>query len=133
MTYKLTQKDSDSATLREQTRKLEEELAVSIAETTRLQERMLATEATRLVQQRNSAHPQLESVQAEVKRLQAELVLSKEMWAEENNSLRSALMDAEKTAVEATTKYAEAAADRDSFIKKYRDLVRDRDRRSTKY
>ena len=113
-------------------RKLEDELATSIAETTRLQERVLATEASRLVQ-RSSVHPQLESVQAEVKRLQAELVLSKEMWAEENNSLRSALLDVEKTAVDATTKYAEAAADRDSFIKKYRDLVRDRDRRSTKY
>lgn len=126
------QKDGDSTALRDEMKKLEDELAASIAETTRLQERMLATEATRLVQ-RNPAHPQIESVQAEVKRLQAELVLSKEMWAEENNSLRSALLDAEKTAVEATAKYAEAATDRDSFIKKYRDLVRDRDRRSTKY
>ena len=132
---KVAHTDDDAPALRQQIARLEEELNTSIAETTRLQERMLANEASRLTQNRGShgQQAQIESLQAELKRLQTELLLSKEMWAEENNVLRTALMDAEKTAVDATTRYAEAAADRDSYIKKLREIARDRDRKTTKY
>jgi nucleoprotein TPR len=136
LTKKLSEMGDVCVPLYEQITKLEEELAVSIAETSRLQERMIATEAARLTQGRGSnpaLQSQVDTLQAELRRLQTELLLSKEMWADENNTLRTALMDAEKTAVEATTRYAEAAADRDSLIKKYRELTRERDRRSTKY
>ena len=101
-----------------------------MAEKSRLQERILMTEAARL---KGSLQGQVDTLQVEIRRLQTEMLASKEMWAEENNTLRTALMDAEKTAVEATTRYAEAAADRDALIKKYRELTRERDRKSTKY
>ena len=112
-------------------KEMEAEMDALRKETARLQERVLATEAKRLQHSRNPSEVDL--LQGEIKRLQAELLLSKEIWGEENNNLRSSLQDAEKIAVEATAKYAEAAADRDTFMKKYRDLVRDRERRSTKY
>jgi len=136
LTKKLSETGDLCSPLYEKIAKLEEELSVSIAETSRLQERMIATETARLTQGRGSnpaLQSQVDTLQAELRRLQTELLLSKEMWAEENNTLRTALMDAEKTAVEATTRYAEAATDRDSLIKKYRELTRERDRRSTKY
>lgn len=65
--------------------------------------------------------PEYQAIAAEKKRLENELVLSKEMWANENNILRTLLEETEAITINANLRYAEAATDRDLYQKMYLD------------
>ena len=61
--------------------------------------------------------PEYQTLAAEKKRLETELVLAKECWGNENNSLRVLLEETEAIAINANLRYAEAATDRDLYQK----------------
>ena len=59
----------------------------------------------------------LEMLRADLEKAKIELILAQEAWESESKSLQTALLDAEKQAIEAKVKYAEAATDRDVHIR----------------
>jgi chromosome segregation ATPase len=65
---------------------------------------------------------EIDILKSEIIRLEVQLVVSTESWADENNRLREAIDEAELVAIEAKMQYAEAATDRDIYLKQYQDL-----------
>lgn len=63
-------------------------------------------------------------LRAEIEKHQNQLSASGQSWSSENNSLRLSLFEAEQSAVKYKLQYAEAATDRDIYLKKYQDLLR---------
>lgn len=65
---------------------------------------------------------QIDILQSEITRLQFQMIISKETWAEENNFLRTAIQETERLTIQAKMQYAEAATDREIYFKQYKDL-----------
>lgn len=64
----------------------------------------------------------IDILQADITRLEFQMMKSKEACAEENNLLRIAIEQTERVAIEAKMQYAEAATDRDIYLKQFHDL-----------
>jgi chromosome segregation ATPase len=63
---------------------------------------------------------------SELDKVQLKLMKSSQTWAEENNSLRAALKDAETLAYKSRLQYIEAATDRDIYMKRFNELSKER-------
>lgn len=66
----------------------------------------------------------VETWKADLARAQTELIGFKEAWAVESTELKKDLVEAEHQAIEAKMMYAEAATDRDIYLKMYKDASR---------
>ena len=66
----------------------------------------------------------VETWKADLARAQTELIGFKEAWVVESTELKKDLVEAEHQAIEAKMMYAEAATDRDIYLKMYKDASR---------
>lgn len=75
---------------------------------------------------------ELEISQAEIRRLETDLILSKESWSSENNSLQSLVSELETLATHTKLQYAEIATQRDVLEKQLKDAFRPKSKKKFK-
>jgi chromosome segregation ATPase len=75
---------------------------------------------------------ELEISQAEIRRLETDLILSKESWSSENNTLQSLVSELERLASHAKLECAELATQRDVLQKQLKDASRPKSKKKFK-
>ena len=71
---------------------------------------------------------ELEICRAELRGLQTNLILSKESWSSENNSLQSQVNELEVLVTQTKLQYAEVATENDILEKRYKDLAKSKEK-----
>ena len=99
-------------------------------EMTQLREQLMVLKERNLTQNQSLREEntqlkgEVETWKADLARSQAELIGFKEAWTAESTELKKDLVEAERQAIQAKMMYAEAATDRDIYLKRCRDMTK---------
>jgi len=105
---------------------------LSIKESLESQLQSLTSQISSLSTENRNLQSELEISQAEIRRLETDLILSKESWSSENNSLHSLVSELEYLATHTKLQCAELATERDVLEKQLKDASRPKSKKKLK-